>query len=103
MRKIFLITERRADYSRFKPILDIIKNDPELEYDLVVTGMHLKEEHGMTINEIIKDGFEMWDTDVQDGRQRIADGALVPILVKAIQELSAKNTELEARITTLEG
>ena len=61
MRKIFLITERRADYSRFKPILDIIKNDPELEYDLVVTGMHLKEEHGMTINEIVKDGFEIYD------------------------------------------
>ena len=27
----------------------------------------------------------------------------VPILVKAIQELSAKNDELEARIATLEG
>jgi hypothetical protein len=50
----------------------------------------------------IKDGFDLWDVD-GDGRQRIADGALVPILVKAIQELSAKNTALEARITTLEG
>ena len=28
---------------------------------------------------------------------------MFPILVKAIQELSAKNTALEARITTLEG
>ena len=71
-----------------------------------------KTNHGFVAQEVktaidahseIKDGFEMWDTDVQDGRQRIADGALVPILVKAIQELSAKNTALEARITTLEG
>ena len=47
----------------------------------------------------------MWCTDNQDdgGRQRIADGALVPILVKALQELSAKNDALEARITALEG
>ena len=42
MRKIFLVTERRADYSRFKPILELIKNDPLLDYDLVVTGLHLK-------------------------------------------------------------
>ena len=30
-------------------------------------------------------------------------GNLLPILVKALQELSAKNDALEARITTLEG
>ncbi|MAV82373.1 MAG: UDP-N-acetylglucosamine 2-epimerase (hydrolyzing), partial [Pelagibacteraceae bacterium] len=60
MRKIFLITERRADYSRFKPILELIQQDIELDYDLVVTGMHLKEEHGSTINEIIKDGFKIF-------------------------------------------
>ena len=44
MRKIFIITERRADYSRFQPILSLIKDDPELEYDLVVTGLHLKHD-----------------------------------------------------------
>ncbi len=60
MRKIFLITERRADYSRFKPILELIENDKDLDYDLVVTGMHLKSEHGNTINEIIKDGFKIF-------------------------------------------
>ena len=54
MRKIFLVTERRADYSRFKPILELIKKDKELDYDLVVTGMHLRKEYGNTINEIKK-------------------------------------------------
>jgi hypothetical protein len=51
----------------------------------------------------IKDGFKMWKEDEKDGRQRIAEGALVPMLVKAIQELSAKNDALLARIETLEG
>ena len=51
----------------------------------------------------IKDGFKMWFEDDIDGRQRIAEGALVPMLVKAMQELSAKNDALLARIETLEG
>ena len=51
----------------------------------------------------IKDGFAMWSEQGLDesgnstgGRQRLGDGALIPILVKAIQEL-------EARIAVLEG
>ena len=62
MRKIFLVTERRADYSRFKPILELIKNDNKLDYDLVVTGMHLKKEYGYTINKIKEDGFKIFST-----------------------------------------
>lgn len=62
MRKIFLVTERRADYSRFKPILELIQQDPLLDYDLTVTGLHLKEEHGLTINEIKNDRFKIFST-----------------------------------------
>jgi len=51
----------------------------------------------------IKDGFDMWTEDEADGRQRIGDASLMPIMVKALQELSAKNDALEARIATLEG
>ncbi len=43
----------------------------------------------------------MW-SEGADGRQRLADSSLVPILVKAIQELSTKNDALVARITALE-
>ena len=44
----------------------------------------------------IKDGFDMWMEDDADGRQRLGPAALIPVLVKAIQELTA-------RIETLEG
>ena len=44
----------------------------------------------------IKDGFDMWMEDEADGRQRLGPSALIPVLVKAIQELTA-------RIETLEG
>ena len=57
--KLALITERRADYSRFKPLLEVIKKDKKFEYSLIVTGLHLLEEHGKTISEIKKDGFKI--------------------------------------------
>ena len=43
----------------------------------------------------IKDGFRLWD-DRPDGSQEVAESALIPILVKAIQELSARITALES-------
>ena len=58
-RKIFILTERRADYSRFKPILELIKKDKQLEYCLVATGLHLIKNHGYTINEIKNDNFKI--------------------------------------------
>ena len=37
MKKILLVTERRADYSRFKEILKEINNEDTLKYVLIVT------------------------------------------------------------------
>jgi trimeric autotransporter adhesin len=49
----------------------------------------------------IKDGFRLWD-DRDDGSQEVAEAALIPILTKAVQELSAQVTALTNRITALE-
>ena len=62
MRKVFVVTERRADFSRFKPILELISNDEDLDYDLVVTGIHLLDSYGKTINEIKEGGFKVFKT-----------------------------------------
>ena len=42
----------------------------------------------------IKDGFNLWDSR-PDGSQEVAEAALIPILVKAIQELTARIAVLE--------
>jgi len=47
----------------------------------------------------LKDGFGLWD-ERGDGSQEIAETALIPMLVKAIQELSAKNDALETENKT---
>jgi hypothetical protein len=56
----------------------------------------------MDADSSIKDGFGLWG-ERPDGGQEVAEAALIPMLVKALQELSAKNDALEARIATLEG
>jgi len=59
MRKVFIVIERRADYSRYRPILQKLKEDPFFEIYLVVTGICLLETHGKDVNYIREDGFEI--------------------------------------------
>lgn len=58
-RKILYITGTRADYGLMRSVLLKIKNNPNMELELVVTGMHLMNEFGMTINEIKNDKFKI--------------------------------------------
>ena len=87
-RKIFIITERRADYSRIKPILELIKNDSLLDYDLVVTGLHLKEEHGYTINEIKSDGFEIFSSFEMFLEEKDTGGSMVRAYSEAVKNVT---------------
>ena len=58
MRKIAVITVGRSDYSIYKPLIDKITQDPELELFLIASGSHLSHEFGMTIHQIEADGFQ---------------------------------------------
>jgi len=88
-KKILIVTERRADYSKFRPVLQEIKKSPKLDYFLVVTGSHLLKEHGYTINEIKKDGFKISSKFEMYPKNRMDTGSeMVAGLGKAIIELS---------------
>lgn len=58
-RKICVLTGTRADYGIFHSVLKEIEKTDGLELSLLVCGMHLSEDFGMTINEIKKDGFKV--------------------------------------------
>jgi len=69
--------------------------------------MNGKYNHGFIAQEVkalidqtpdLKDGFDMWTQDDTDGRQRVGEAALIPIMVKAIQQLSAQVEELKAKL-----
>ncbi len=56
-RKIAVITGSRAEYGLLYWIIKGIFEDPALELQLIVTGMHLSSEFGLTVGEIKNDGF----------------------------------------------
>jgi len=58
-RKISVTTGTRAEYGILRPLLKKISDSKKLELILIVTGTHLSKKHGMTINEIKKDGFKI--------------------------------------------
>ena len=57
MKRICVITGTRAEYALLYWIIKGIHEDSELELQLIVTGMHLSHEFGLTVREIEKDGF----------------------------------------------
>src|SRR5690348_3870681 len=74
-RKILAVTGARSEYDILYPILEKIERDPVFELKIVVTGAHLSEKYGKTIQYILEDGFEiadriynLIDTDERIGR-----------------------------------
>lgn len=61
-KKILVTTGTRAEYGILRPILYELIKSKKLNLHLVVTGMHLSQKHGLTINEIKKDGFKIHST-----------------------------------------
>ena len=57
VRKICVFTGGRAEYGLLKPLLDEIVISHSLELKLLVSGMHLSSEFGLTYKKIEDDGF----------------------------------------------
>ncbi len=75
-RSICAITSSRADFGLLNPLLQKISRDPSFELNLIATGRHLSHEHGFTLGEIVKEGFELTETletaDYGDSKESIA-------------------------------
>lgn len=57
MKKISVVTGTRAEYGLLKPLIKSLHDDSDIDLQLMATAMHLSPEYGMTVNEIINDGF----------------------------------------------
>jgi UDP-N-acetylglucosamine 2-epimerase (non-hydrolysing)/GDP/UDP-N,N'-diacetylbacillosamine 2-epimerase (hydrolysing) len=55
--KILSVTGSRAEFGLLRPLLTRINNDPDLDMCLIVTGAHLMEKYGMTVQEIDLSGL----------------------------------------------
>jgi GDP/UDP-N,N'-diacetylbacillosamine 2-epimerase (hydrolysing) len=56
-RKICVVTGSRAEYGLLRWVMQCIKDEPTLILQVVVTGMHLSPEFGLTYKDIEQDGF----------------------------------------------
>ncbi|MFC1516094.1 UDP-N-acetylglucosamine 2-epimerase [Thermodesulfobacteriota bacterium] len=57
MRKICVFTGGRAEYGILKPLIDEIDGDPDIQLQLLVSGMHMSPEFGLTHKVIEADGY----------------------------------------------
>jgi GDP/UDP-N,N'-diacetylbacillosamine 2-epimerase (hydrolysing) len=58
-RKICVVTGTRAEYGLLRWVMQGIRDDPELTLQVIVTGMHLSPEFGLTYENIEEDGFKI--------------------------------------------
>jgi len=59
MKRIAILTSSRADYGIYLLLLKALKEDSNFELHIIAFGTHLSPFHGYTINQILKDGFEV--------------------------------------------
>ncbi|TGL10772.1 UDP-N-acetylglucosamine 2-epimerase [Leptospira meyeri] len=58
-KKICVVTGTRAEYGLLSHLMKGIKAEPEFKLQVIVTGMHLSPEFGLTFQQILEDGFEI--------------------------------------------
>ncbi|MDA9918088.1 UDP-N-acetylglucosamine 2-epimerase [Pontimonas sp.] len=57
MKKIAVVTGTRAEYGLLAPVMHKISASSTLELQVVVTGAHLLVEFGLTVEDIVEEGF----------------------------------------------
>lgn len=55
MKRIAFLTGTRADYGKIKPLIEALGKDQKYEIHILVTGMHLLEKYGATVNHVMED------------------------------------------------
>ena len=59
MKKVCFVTAARSEYGILKWLMRDVMQSSKFQFQLIVTGGHLLQEQGYTINQIIEDGFSI--------------------------------------------
>lgn len=92
VKKVLYITGTRADYGLMHETLELLDSDDDIQLDVVVTGMHLMQEFGYSMDEIKKDNFKLHvinQTFVKDDEKSMSEfiGNLIVDLTKLMGEI----------------
>ena len=56
--KICVATGTRAEYGLLKPLIDKIKENSSYTLQILITGAHLSPEFGLTVTQVLADGYD---------------------------------------------
>ena len=96
-RVIAVFTGNRAEYGLQYPVLKAIEKHPDLEYRLIVSGAHLDDDFGKTIQEIENDGFTIHsqvDIDLHEDRKDGTSKAIGTGIVSMCNSLNEINPDI---------
>lgn len=88
MKKIGVVTATRAEYGLLSPVICELRQSESnnLRVDLIVTGTHLSEQYGLTINEI---------------KERIDHRIIISVKSDSEEDISANQAEALVKFTEL--
>jgi UDP-hydrolysing UDP-N-acetyl-D-glucosamine 2-epimerase len=85
-RKICVVTTSRADYYILRSLLKEIRDDDDLQLQIIASGMHQSARHGHTYSIIAQDGFSidkkfemLLDTDTNTGAAKSVGLGIISI------------------------
>lgn len=91
MKKILAFTGSRSEYDLLYSVYQLLEKDARFELKLVVTGSHLSEKYGFTVQYIERDGFtissrlyNLLDSDSKIGRV-ISLGSQINLIAHSIE------------------
>ena len=90
MIKIAVITTSRSDYGILSPLLRKIDTSDLLNLELIVSGSHLSENLGYTLEEIKKDGFNNYhlvDIDIDMNNEKFKEADIIGVGLNKFSQL----------------
>lgn len=102
MRKICFVTGTRAEYGLLSLLMRLVKEDKDLQLQVIATNMHLMPEYGETYKEIEKDGFTI-DKKVYMHKPSDDAHGIISSMAEEMQGMNDALSELKPDILVLLG
>ena len=102
MRKICFVTGTRAEYGLLSRLMRLVKEDKDLQLQVIATNMHLMPEYGETYKEIEKDGFTI-DKKVYMHKPSDDAHGIISSMAEEMQGMNDALSELKPDILVLLG
>jgi UDP-N-acetylglucosamine 2-epimerase (hydrolysing) len=98
-KKILFLSGTRADFGKLKSLITISQKSKRFNVSIFVTGMHLQEKYGYTVNEIEKSGFK----NIYKYENHTSETSMDLTLSKTIEGLSAYVKENKPNLIIVHG